>query len=245
MLKYITIKPRVYIEPTVVSYLVAIPSDNPILASRQRASRRLWRDYADRFEFVISQVVLAEIQRGDATAAQQRLEIISALTILENSPEIDMLVQKLLDSAAVPRNSRPDAQRIAVATVHGVEYLVSWNHKHIVNENKREHINRVCREAGFQPITLCTPTQLMEDIQMKEKETPEKHPEFDPETYTDPILEECYRIKAEISAQFKTQEEFSAYLKARQEENKRNGKKYVSYYDPSKHTPPEKSGDNG
>ena len=244
MLKYVTIKPRVYIEPTVVSYLAARPSDNPILASRQKASRQLWRDYADRFEFVISQVVLAEIQRGDATAAQQRLEIISALTILENSPEIDMLVQKLLDSAAVPRNSRPDAQHIAVATVHGVEYLVSWNHKHIVNENKREHINRVCREAGFQPITLCTPIELMEDIQMKEKETPEKHPEFDPETYTDPILEECYRIKAEISAQFKTQEEFSAYLKARQEENKRNGKKYVSYYDPSKRIPVEKSDDD-
>ena len=45
------------------------------------------------------------------------------------------------------------------------------------------------------------------------KETPEKHPEFDPETYTDPILEECYRIKAEISAQFKTPAELSAYLK--------------------------------
>ena len=243
MLKYVTIKPRVYIEPTVVSYLAARPSDNPILASRQKASRQLWRDYADRFEFVISQVVLAEIQRGDATAAQQRLEIISALTILENSPEIDMLVQKLLDSAAVPRNSRPDAQHIAVATVHGVEYLVSWNHKHIVNENKREHINRVCREAGFQPITLCTPIELMEDIQMKEKETPEKHPEFDPETYTDPILEECYRIKAEISAQFKTQEEFSAYLKALEEEDKRNGIKYVPY-DPSKRTPPQKSDDD-
>jgi hypothetical protein len=79
---------------------------------------------------------------------------------------------------------------------------------------------------------------------MKEKETPEKHPEFDPETYTDPILEECYRIKAEISAKFKTQEEFSAYLKARQEENKRNGKKYVSYYDPSKRIPSEKSDDD-
>ena len=154
-----------------------------------------------------------------------------------------MLVQKLLDSGAVPRNSRPDAQHIAIATAHGVDYLVSWNHKHIVNENKREHINRVCREAGFQPITLCTPTQLMEDIQMKEKETPEKHPEFDPETYTDPILEECYRIKAEISAQFKTQEEFSAYLKAGEEEDKRNGLKYVPY-DPSKRIPVEKSDDD-
>ncbi len=76
------------------------------------------------------------------------------------------------------------------------------------------------------------------------KEVPEKHPEFDPETYTDPILEECYRIKAEISAQFKTLDEYFAYLKARQEENKRNGIKYVSYYDPSKHTRPEKSDDD-
>ena len=87
--------------------------------------------------------------------------------------------------------------------------------------------------------TLCTPIALMEDIQMKEKQTPEKYPEFDPETYTNPILEEYYRIKAEISAQFKTQEEFFAYLKAGEEEDKRNGLKYVPY-DPSKHTPPEK-----
>ena len=76
------------------------------------------------------------------------------------------------------------------------------------------------------------------------KETPEKQPEFDPETYTNPILEECYRIKAEISAQFKTQAEFSAYLQALQEEGKRNGVKYVSYFDPSKHTAPEKFDDD-
>ena len=74
---------------------------------------------------------------------------------------------------------------------------------------------------------------------MKEKETPEKQPEFDPETYTNPILEECYRIKAEINAEFKTQAEFFAYLKALEEEDKRNGKKYVAY-DPSKRTPPRK-----
>ena len=75
------------------------------------------------------------------------------------------------------------------------------------------------------------------------KETSEKHSEFDPETYTNPILEECYRIKAEISEQFKTPAEFSAYLQALQEEGKRNGLKYVSYFDPSKHNPPEKSED--
>ena len=190
---------------------------------------------------MISDIVLAEIQRGDPTAAQQRLEVVSYLTVLEISPEMDILVEKLLDSGAAPRNARPDAQHIAIATGHGVDYLVSWNHKHIVNENKREYINQVCQEAGFQPITICTPIELMEDIQMKE--TSEKQPEFDPETYTNPILEERYRIKAEISAQFKTQAEFSAYLQALQEEGKRNGVKYVPY-DPSKHTPPEKPEDD-
>ena len=241
MLKYTTIKPSVYIEPTVVSHLVARPSNDAILASWQRASRQLWENYADRFEFVISSVVRAEIQRGDPTAAQQRLAVVSPLTVLEISPEMDNLVEKLLDSGAVPRNARPDAQHIAIATVHSVEYLVSWNHKHIVNENKREYINQVCQEAGFQPITICTPMELMEDIQMKE--TPEKQPEFDPETYTNPILEECYRIKAEISAEFKTQAEFFAYVKALEEEDKRNGIKYVPY-DPSKRIPVEKPDDD-
>ena len=242
MLKYATIKPKVYIESTVVSYLVARPSNNPILAARQKASRRLWEDYADRFEFVISRIVRAEIQRGDVTASQQRLEVVLPLRVLEISPEVNMLTQELLDAGAVPRNSEPDALHIAIATVHSVEYLVSWNHKHIVNEHKREHINEVCQKTGFQPTIICTPIQLMEDIQMKE--VPEKHPEYDPEMYTDPILEECYRIKAEISAQFKTLEEFFEYIRAGEEEDKRNGIKYVSYYDPSKRIPLEKSEDD-
>ena len=242
MLKYVTIKSRVYIEPTVVSHLVARPSNDAILASWQRASQQLWGEYTDRFEFVISEIVLAEIQRGDPIAARQRFEIISSLTVLEILPEADVLTQRLLYTGAIPRNSVSDAQHIAIATVHGVEYLVSWNHKHIVNKNKREHINRVCQEIGFQPTTLCTPIELMEDIQMKE--SPKKHSEFDPETYTNPILEECYRIKAEISAQFKTLDEYFAYWRATQEKNKRNGKKYVSYYDPSKRILPEKSEDD-
>ena len=71
MLRYVTIKPRVYVEPTVVSYLVARPSNNLVLAARQEASRQLWENYADRFEFVISSVVRDEIRQGDATAAQK------------------------------------------------------------------------------------------------------------------------------------------------------------------------------
>ncbi len=242
MLEYNSIKPRVYIEPTVISHLVARPSDDETLANWQKASRQLWEVYADRFEFVISPVVRDEIKRGDVILSRQRLEIISSLTVLELSQDVIVLVDKLLDTGVVPLNSVPDAQHIAVATVHNIEYLVSWNHKHIVNEHKREQIKRVCREAGFNPTILCTPIELMEDIQMQE--TAEKQPEFDPETYTNPILEECYRIKAEISAQFKTTEEYYHYLKAMQEEEKRKGIKYVSYYEPSNQKTPVKCDDS-
>lgn len=157
MIYYREVKPRVYLETTVISYLVGRPSNDATLASWQRITRQLWEDYADEFTFVISPVVLTEASQGNPEAAQRRLEVLSHLTVLEVLPEADMLTQKLLYAGAVPQNSDPDAQHIAIATVHGVEYLASWNHKHIVDFSKREYIHQVCQEAGFEPATICTP----------------------------------------------------------------------------------------
>ncbi len=227
MVHYTGPRPKVYIETTVVSYLVARHSPDATLASWQQATQQLWEDYADRLEFVVSDIVLVETRRGNPIAAQQRLDALSSLTVLETLPTVDPLAQRLLDTGAVPQNFRSDAQHIAIATVHSVEYLVSWNHKHIVNANKREHINKVCQAAGFKPITICTPIELMEEFHMKEA----------PEDYTDPILEECLRMKAEFNAQFNSMEELSAYLKLENEKFKKQGWKYVSYY-----KPPEQSG---
>ncbi len=235
MIHYRDIRQRVYLETTVISYLVGRQSSDARLASWQEASRRLWEDYADRFAFVISPIVLAEVSQGNPEAAQRRLKVLSHLTVLEVLPEANILTQELLDTGAVPQNSSPDAQHIAIATVHGVEYLASWNQKHIVNANRREHIQQVCQEAGFEPITICTPTELIREFQMKEE---------DFENYTDPILEECYRMKEEFAAQFSSVEELSAYLLKVQEECKRKGMKVVSYYvPPEKRKQTEESGD--
>ena len=149
MIHYGEIKPRVYLETTVISYLVGRQSSDPTLASWQQITRQLWEEYMDEFTFVISPVVLTEASQGNPEAAQRRLEVLSHLRVLEVLPEADILTQKLLNARAVPQSSNPDAQHIAIATVHGVEYLASWNHKHIVNANKREHISQVCREAGL------------------------------------------------------------------------------------------------
>ncbi len=223
MIYYTAEKPKVYIETTVVSYLVARPSSDATVGSWQRETRRFWADYADRFEFVVSSIVLNEASGGDPRAAQQRLEVLLPLTVLEPLSEADTLAQKLLNAGAVPQTSSPDAEHIAIATVHGIEYLVSWNHKHILNIDTREQINQICQAEGFKPITICTPIELMEEFQMKEV----------PEDYTDPILEECLRMKAEFAAKFNSIEELSAYLKVQDEKFKKQGWKYVSYYKPS------------
>ena len=82
MLKYKDIKPSVYIETTVVSYLVARPSADVILSSRQQTTRQLWEDYSDNFEFVVSDVVITEIRQGDEIAAQRRIEALAGFTVL-------------------------------------------------------------------------------------------------------------------------------------------------------------------
>ena len=178
----------------------------------------MWENYSDTFEFIVSDIVITEIRQGNEIAAQRRIDALAGLTVLNLTPEAVVLAVVLIDAGAVPRESQTDAQHIAVTVVNGIEYLTSWNYKHIVNETKRQHIDQVCRASGYQPIILCTPAELIEEIQMKE----EQHPPMDP------ILEECYRMKAEFNARFKTMEELVDYLKAENKKNKAEGWKYIS-----------------
>ena len=217
MIQYNTLKPKIYIETTVVSYLAARPSHDATLAARQQATQQLWTEHSGNFEFVVSDIVLTEISQGDAMAVQRRLEVLVGLTVLNISPDANMLAQNLIDAGAIPQNLRPDAQHIAIATVNSIEYLISWNYKHIVNETKRQLINQVCSDTGFQPTTLCTPIELIEEIQVKEK----------PDTRTDPVLEECYRMKEAFAAKFNSMEELYDYLKAEQKKFKALGWKYL------------------
>ena len=220
--------PRVYLDPTVISYFVADPSTNAKLAAWQQESRRFWHDFQDQFVFVVSDTVLDEIRRGDAMQAKKRLAAVAQFTKLSKTPRAAALAQQLLAAGAVPESAASDAEHIAIATVHGVDYLVSWNHKHLVNVHQLRRINRVCESAGFRPALICTPTTLMEGLVMKEKFVGKCYlPGFDPATYTDPVLEECYRIKREISEEFKTYEERHAYLVALEIEGRKRGDNYA------------------
>jgi len=155
-------KPSVYIETTVLGYLAARPQKDVTVAGHQIATIQWWSTAEQRFRLLISQLVVAECMAGDPTAAQERMSFADTLEVLPTSASAESLASLLISSLAVPASEPRDALHIALAAVNGIDYLVTWNLKHIANASARNLIERTCRSAGFEPPVICTPEELME-----------------------------------------------------------------------------------
>lgn len=155
-------RPTAYIETTVIGHLVGRMLADPIVAGRQTVTRQWWPAAITKYRFFVSKVVADECAAGDPDAANERLEVLDSLDFIATSPSVDELAHKLIAEFAVPKTEPRDAVHISLAAVNGVEYLVSWNFKHIVNPTTRSAIERVCRDAGYVPPIICTPDELME-----------------------------------------------------------------------------------
>ena len=155
-------RPTAYIETSVVSYLTARPSRDVVIAAYQEITREWWRDAPDRFDLVASALVVAEARAGDPDAARMRLEALEPVALLDATPDAENLANALVEAGAVPRQAADDAAHIAIAVTNGVDFLVTWNFRHIANAAMRARIERVCRGAGYEPPVICTPNELME-----------------------------------------------------------------------------------
>ena len=157
-------KPRVYIETSVISYLVSRPALDVITAGHQATTLQWWEQHRSRFELVISQFVVDEASEGDPVAAEKRIAVLSGISVLPISePQIIVLAQALLKAGALPQKAKLDALHIAVCAVTGVDILLTWNFKHIANGATMRQIEHVCDENGFECPQLLTPLQLLGD----------------------------------------------------------------------------------
>ena len=129
-------------------------------AAHQEVTIEWWAG-RDRFELFVSDAVLAEAGRGDPTAARSRLAVADGVPALTATPEAQALAAALLRAAAMPAKAAVDAAHVAIATVHGMNFLLTWNCTHIANAVMRESIEAVCRRAGFRPPVICTPEELL------------------------------------------------------------------------------------
>ena len=152
----------VYIETTVVGNLVGRVHPDPLIASRQTVTRRWWATAADTYRLLASELVIDECSAGDPTAAAERLAAIDGIELLNTTDAAEYLADALVAHGAVPDSQPRDAFHIAIATVNGVQYIATWNFKHIANPTLQTRIASVCRDGGFEPPVICTPEQLLE-----------------------------------------------------------------------------------
>ena len=153
-------KSTVYVETSVVSYFANRDSRDVIVLAQQQITREWWRETAKSFDLLVSDLVIAEISQGDPQAAGARLAAVASIPILELDLDAQALAARLLNVAALPEKAEDDALHIAVAVVNGMEFLLTWNCKHIANARTREIINMCCRNAGYEPPVICTPAEL-------------------------------------------------------------------------------------
>lgn len=132
------------------------------MAANQEATRSWWENARPRYELFISTIVTQEANGGDPEAAKRRVAVINGLPELNVSEEAELLAARLILGTALPDNAKTDALHIAVATVHGIDFLLTWNCKHIANAAMRPKIESICRAAGYEPPVICTPLELME-----------------------------------------------------------------------------------
>ncbi len=152
----------VYLETTVVGTIASRDHPDPIVLARQLSTRKWWADASSRFDLEISDLVIAECRAGDPAAAAERLQVIDGIDILAPTEEAELLAESPMTGKAVPETEPRDAAHIALAAVHGLVYLVTWNFKHILNPHLQRRIEDICRDSGFIPATICTPEQLFE-----------------------------------------------------------------------------------
>jgi hypothetical protein len=152
---------RVYIETTFVSYLTARPSRDLIVAANQQITHDWWDKRRNDFEMCASQLVLAEAGAGDPQAAQQRLEVLQEMTVLNITDEVSGLADELLQAGALPASAADDAVHIAVAAVNGVQFLLTWNCRHMANAAMRPVIEAVCAKNGVKAPIICTAQELL------------------------------------------------------------------------------------
>ena len=154
----------VYIETTILSYLVANPAKDVVIAGHQLTTQEWWSARRTNFNCFISQVVVDEISEGDPSEVRKRLAVAGTLDALAVTVDVDKLTESIMNSRVLPPKAVRDAAHIAVATVHNVQYLLTWNCKHLANAQIAKRIAGICKAAGYEMPTICTPEELLEEL---------------------------------------------------------------------------------
>ena len=152
---------RVYIETTIPSYLTSWPSPQVVHAGHQISTHEWWDNHRQNYDLYTSLVTREEAASGDSAAAQRRLDALLGIPMLAITPECEAIAESFLKSGLIPAKADRDALHIGVATFHQINFLLTWNIRHIANAHVREDLRVLIASLGYTLPTICTPEDLL------------------------------------------------------------------------------------
>ena len=153
----------VYVETSVISYLASLPSRDLRVAAWQQITTQWWEQEKSKYELFISELVLAEAAAGDPSAAQKRIDKLDGIPYLNVSDEAKALAARLIADGGMPAHAEADALHVATASVHAIDYLLTWNCRHIDNATTKPVVRSICAVAGYVCPEICTPLELLSE----------------------------------------------------------------------------------
>jgi predicted nucleic acid-binding protein len=141
---------------------MARPNRDVVIAGHQQVTHEWWDTRRQSYELCISQLVRKEAAAGDSQAAQERLDVLKTMTLLETSEQALDLAKELIRAGALPAKAADDALHIAVAATNGIQYLLTWNCRQLANATMRPLIENICAGMGLKAPIICTPEELLE-----------------------------------------------------------------------------------
>ena len=154
-------KPTLYMETTVPSYLLVEPSRDVIALARQDITRTWWHRDQTRFAVFVSDIVLEEAGDGDREYAKRRREFLEQFSVLEMTSEAEELTALYMEKRIVPARYEHDAAHLALATVHEIQFLCTWNFRHLANALALKRFRQINEKRGLFVPQVCTPEQLL------------------------------------------------------------------------------------
>lgn len=153
----------VYIETSIVSYLRQRPSSQVVMAARQLLTHQWWNDERFKYELVTSQYAVDEASAGDPSLAAERLELLDGIPLLPLDPAIAQIAGEIMNRAILPQNARTDALHIAMVAHHRIQYLLTWNCRHIANATILPRIHKLLADLSIPIPIICTPEEMVND----------------------------------------------------------------------------------
>lgn len=153
--------PTVYLETSVISYLTARTSRDSLIAGRQHVTHRWWDERRRDYKLLVSELVIKEASCGNAAEAAKRNEIIHSLDLLPTTKSSEELAAALIAAGSLPSKAKNDALHASLCAVHGVNFLVTWNMRHLANAVIRRKIEQLFQKSGYVPPVICTPDELL------------------------------------------------------------------------------------